>query len=106
MVILKKCTCLLGEDRHEDLQAALHELKGKRATLTHRHYGDVRFLLGYAAGGPHFQWCFLHGDADKVYLSVGCYCTHALIWFTGAVRVIAWTLCLHSIALHCNISET
>lgn len=67
MVIVKKCTLLLGEDKHEDLQAAFDDLERKRATLMRVHYRDVRFLIGYAAAGTSFQWCFMHAEAHKVH---------------------------------------
>lgn len=66
MVIVNKATLLLGEDRHEDLEAAFRELRSKRTTLLRTHYRDVRFLMGYAAAGTYFQWCFLHATHDKV----------------------------------------
>ena len=66
MVVVEKCTLLLGEDKHLDLQAALKDLKSKRVDLWKQHYGNVNFLLGYAAAGSQFQWCFLAGVAAKV----------------------------------------
>ena len=66
MVVVKKCTLLLGEDKHLDLQAALKDLKSKRVDLWKQHYEHVTFLLGYAAAGSQFQWCYLAGVAAQV----------------------------------------
>lgn len=73
MVVVHKCTLLLGEDMHEDLESAFRDLRGKRATLLRVHYGAVQFLMGYAAAGTSFQWCFLHAAADKVCSLDGCH---------------------------------
>ena len=66
MVIVSKCTLLLGEDKHSDLEAAFKDLREKRADLCSLHYQNVTFLMGYAAAGASFQWCFLPGVAQQV----------------------------------------
>ena len=71
MVIVSKCTLLLGEDKHSDLEAAFKDLREKRADLCSLHYQNVTFLMGYAAAGASFQWCFLPGVAQQVSLSAG-----------------------------------
>lgn len=61
---MSNCTLLLGEDKWLDLKAAMDDLKTKRKDqpLSHMHYGDVPFLLGYAAAGSKFQWLWLSAD--------------------------------------------
>lgn len=63
MVIVKKCTCLLGEHKHTDLEAAFKDLSSKRVNLMRLHYQDVQFLVGYAVADTSFQWCFLPGTS-------------------------------------------
>lgn len=84
MVIVHKFTLLLGEDKHEDLESAYHDLRRKRATLLRVHYRDVQFLMGYVAAGTCFQWCFLHAAADKACSSMDV--TTLVQWLYRALR--------------------
>ena len=66
MAVANMCTLLVGEDKLEDLEAAVADLKEKRVDLERLHYRDVRFLVGYAAAGTRFQWYILPDKADQV----------------------------------------
>ncbi len=65
MIVVDKCTMLLGEDKCQDIQAAFADLDSKRISLCRLHYQGMPFLLGYAAAGPRWQWCILPSNAKK-----------------------------------------
>lgn len=67
-VVVSNCTLMIGEDKWKDLGAAISDLKVKRKDqpLSRMHYGDVSFLLGYAAAGTQFQWFWLSADGCQV----------------------------------------
>ena len=52
----------LGEDKLQDMKAAI-QVAGKRRckALSRMHYGEVPFLLGYAAAGDELQCSLLLG---------------------------------------------
>ena len=66
VVALNKCTLLLGGDRFCVLGDAIKDLKRKRRSLEPAHYGEVRFLLAYAAGGKEFQWLWMPAAGKEV----------------------------------------
>ena len=65
MIVVDKCTMLLGEDKCQDIQQAFADLNSKRVSLCRLHYQGLPFLLGYAAAGPRWQWCILPANADE-----------------------------------------
>ncbi|KAK9840050.1 hypothetical protein WJX74_002569 [Apatococcus lobatus] len=65
MIVIDKCTMLLGEDKCQDIQQAFADLNSKRASLCRLHYQHLPFLLGYAAAGPQWQWCILPANANE-----------------------------------------
>lgn len=71
---MSNCTLLLGEDKWRDLKAAIDDLKAKRKDqpLSRMHYGDVSFLLGYAAAGTKFQWLWLSADGRQASFYLPC----------------------------------
>lgn len=66
VVSMNKCTFLLGEDKASVLVDAINDLKSKRVNLKAAHYGQVQFLLAYAAAGKEFQWFWMSSDGAKV----------------------------------------
>lgn len=66
MIVANRCTLLVGEDKHQNLEDAVSDLKLKRVSILPLHYGEVSFLLGYVAGGTRFQWVFMPGQKEQV----------------------------------------
>ena len=66
IVVMNQCTLLLGEDKVGDIKLAMKDLERKRRPLHALHYGDVRFLLAYAAAGTEFQWLWMSSDGRLV----------------------------------------
>ena len=66
IVVMNQCTLLLGEDKVADIKLAMKDLERKRRPLHALHYGDVRFLLAYAAAGTEYQWLWISSDGRMV----------------------------------------
>lgn len=68
MVAMDKCTLLIGEDNWDQLQLAVHAPMQKRQELDAAFYGQLRFLLAYAAAGKEFQWFWMcsNGKVEEV----------------------------------------
>ena len=49
-----------------DIKLAVKNLERKHAPLHALHYGDVRFLLAYAAAGHEYQWLWVSSDGKMV----------------------------------------
>lgn len=75
VVALNKCTLLLGEDKFCVLEDAIKDLKRKRRPLDPAHYGEVRFLLAYAAAGSEFQWLWMSAAGKQVSSLCLLWCT-------------------------------
>lgn len=65
MIVVDKCSMLLGEDKCQDIQQAFADLNSKRVSLCRLHYQGLPFLLGYSAAGPRWQWCILPANSDE-----------------------------------------
>ena len=88
MVAVNKCTLLIGEDRFDELQLAKDNLKNKRQDLTPAHYGQLRFLLAYAAAGTQFQWFWMSSDGIKVSTYTGiCICSDLASWPSASMTI-------------------
>ena len=66
IVVMNQCTLLLGKDKVGDIKIAMKDLERKGQPLHALHYGDVRFLLAYAAAGTDFQWLWMSSDGRLV----------------------------------------
>ena len=68
------CTLLLGEEKADRFDEAVKDLVVKRQgqPLSRMHYGDLPFLLGYAAAGFKFQWMWLSADGRKASFHASC----------------------------------
>ena len=66
IVVMNQCTLLLGKDKVADIKLVMKDLERKREPLHALHYGDVRFLLAYAAAGTEFQWIWMSSDGKMV----------------------------------------
>jgi len=54
LVIASNCTFLIGEDKKSSLGLAWQDLIKKACPLPSLFYGEVQFILGYAAAGTNF----------------------------------------------------
>lgn len=61
LLLVSRGTTGCGEDSHESLEAAELQLERKRAPLPEQRYGNVDFILAYAAGAQWFQWYYIPG---------------------------------------------
>jgi hypothetical protein len=73
-MVVSNCTLLIGEDKWQSLGGAVGDLRAKRKGqhLSCMHYGEVLFLLGYAAAGSRFQWFWLAADGSQVSFLIRC----------------------------------
>ena len=75
VVALNKYTLLLGEDKFCVLEDAIKDLKRKWRPLDPAHYGELRFLLAYAAAGSEFQWLWMSAAGKQVSSLCFLWCT-------------------------------
>ena len=80
MVAMDKCTLLIGEDNWDQLQLAVHAPMQKRQELDAAFYGQLRFLLAYAAAGKEFQWFWMcsNGKVSTVSMLTAIFGHHIL----------------------------
>jgi hypothetical protein len=60
------CTFLMGEDKKRKLQEGIGDLRRKKIKVSRMHYGDVHFIVGYAAAEGRFRWFWLGADQADV----------------------------------------
>ena len=59
MIAMNDCTLLIGEHDWDSLHLAMQRLRDKRHEMDVAYYGQLRFLLAYAAAGKKFQWAWM-----------------------------------------------
>jgi hypothetical protein len=65
IITVDYCTLLVGEDTSPGkLNMALDDLQAKVTNLSKPHYGEVRYLLAYAASGSQVQVCIIADGAQ------------------------------------------
>ncbi|GAQ78157.1 Protein kinase-like domain containing protein [Klebsormidium nitens] len=64
--IAKACTLLIGEDKKRRMLEGVEDLRRKKLKLSMMHYGDLKFIVGYAAAEGIFKWFWMGAGQQDI----------------------------------------